>query len=193
MLKYKVALCLALAGFALPASASAATIGECVAAQVTADMKKTIVSDYLADGPSLVGKSLPRAAAFAAVCLPSGHSPTEADVRRVSTVMAGYWMKSGAEAAVVQRHRVSLAQLDAAWRGLPPALRDRFSRGGSADEQSNEAMIVLITTVRPDVTRTALNQLSEDNKDLVALVRDITAYGIGRGMFEQPDLFEPPS
>jgi len=156
-------------------------------------MKKTIISDYLADGPSLVGKSLPKAASFAAACLPSGKNATDADVRRVSTVMAGYWMKSGAEAAIVQRHRVTMAQLDAAWRGLPPALRERFSRGGRADEQSSEAMIVLITTVRPDITRIALNQLGEDNKDLVVLVRDITAYGIGRGMFEQPDLFETPS
>src|SRR5262245_202763 len=103
----------ALAAIALSAPAAASPLSDCVVAQVTPEMNRDIASQYLSVGMDGVTKPiLPKAREFAARCLPAGQTPADADIQRISTILAGYAMKAGAEAAIAQRHQVSAAQMD---------------------------------------------------------------------------------
>jgi len=185
----------ALTAALIAAPVSATTLSECVAAQVTPAMKQNIIKGYLANGmDGLDQATTPNAPAIALKCLPSGSTRAESDARRISAILVGYSMKTAAEAALEQRFQVTADRIDAAWRVLPPALRERFARGGKADDQSTEAMIALAAAARPDIPRSAWEQMKEGGdlndpavKRLADLMGEITVYGLGRGMFEQPD------
>jgi hypothetical protein len=183
----------------LSSAAGAATLGECIVAQFTPQGEAVIAKEYLATGPEGVSKaSVPDAIAVAGKCLPKDKGRTPDDILRISSALAGHWLKAGAEASLGQRHKVTAAQLDAAWKSLAPAHRARFSRAGKSDAAAADAMMAFILAVRPDIPAAKLNEMrgpdrpepSAELKPLVPLITDLTAYGIGRGMQESPELID---
>lgn len=183
----------------LPTPAAAAAMGDCVSAYFSAQADAEIARDYLASGTDALQRArMPDVATVAGACLPSGKGRTMEDTLRITSVMTGHWLKVGAGAAIVQRHKLTSAQLDSAWKSLPAVHRARFSRVGKADAQSTEAMIAFIHAARPDIPAAKLTMLrTEDSaqpsaeiQPLVALIKDFTAYGIGRGMVESPELID---
>jgi hypothetical protein len=182
-----------------PSPAAAAAMGECVSSYFTAEADAEIARDYLASGTDALERAhMPDVGTVAGACLPKDKGRTLEDTLRITSVMTGHWLKVGAGAAIVQRHKLSAAQLDAAWKGLPAVHRARFSRVGRADAQSTEAMIAFIHAARPDIPDAKLRLLRADDaarpsaeiKPLVGLIKDFTAYGIGRGMVESPELID---